>query len=77
MRTTVDLPPGLHYRVRLLADQEHQTFSSMVADLVAQSLESRDEPSHVRIDPVTGLAKIDLGRDITQAEIDAFLDEDE
>jgi predicted transcriptional regulator len=76
MRTTVDLPPAVHRRARELAEERHQSLSSVVADLAVRGLAALGEPLEVATDPTSGFPVITLGRRITSAEVaDALNDE--
>jgi len=76
MRTTVDLPPAVHRRVRDLADQQGQSLSAVLADLVVRGLAERNEPVTVSVDPVTGLPSLSLARTLTDADVRELLDEE-
>jgi len=76
MRTTVDLPPAVHRRARELAQERHQSLSTVVADLAVRGLAALGEPLEVTTDPTSGFPVITLGRRITSAEVaDALNDE--
>lgn len=76
MRTTVDLPPGLHRRAVALAEQRGQSLSATVAELAVRGLSQLDEPVVVHTDAVSGFPVISIGRRITSDEVAAALDED-
>ncbi|MDR1266310.1 MAG: hypothetical protein LBK42_12340 [Propionibacteriaceae bacterium] len=75
MRVTVDLPPGLHHRLKRLAAARGQSFSALTTELLIVSLESQDEPDNVTINPLTGMPQIDFGRNFSQVEIDTCLED--
>jgi hypothetical protein len=76
MRTTVDLPPAVHHRARELAQERHQSLSTVVADLAVRGLAALGEPLELTTDPTSGFPVITLGRRITSAEVaDALNDE--
>lgn len=77
MRTTVDLPPRVHQRVREIADARGVSMSAVIADLAVRGLAGLGEPVRLGTDPRTGFPLLEVGRPITQAEVEAFLDEDE
>jgi predicted transcriptional regulator len=76
MRTTVDLPPAVHRRARELAEERHQSLSSVVADLAVRGLAALGEPLEVATDPTSGFPVITLGRRITSAEVADALDDE-
>lgn len=76
MRTTVDLPPAVHRRARELAEQRHQSLSSVIAELTARGLGQLDEPLSIVVDERTGFPVIRIGRRITTDEVDALLDDE-
>ncbi|MGH9100383.1 MAG: hypothetical protein ACRDV8_09165 [Acidimicrobiales bacterium] len=69
MRTTVNLPSGVHRRVRELAEQRHQPLSTVIADLTVRGLAALDEPVEVSTDSKTGFPVITFGRRITAGEV--------
>ncbi|MDR1117964.1 MAG: hypothetical protein LBL01_01520, partial [Bifidobacteriaceae bacterium] len=62
MRTTVDLPSGLHTQIRQYAAETGQSVSATVAGLAALGLDVRDRALDVRTNPISGFPVIDLGR---------------
>jgi hypothetical protein len=76
MRTTVDLPPGVHRRARDLAQQRHQSLSAVIADLTTRGLATLGEPVQLTTSPVTGFPVISLGRKVTSAEVADALDDE-
>jgi hypothetical protein len=76
MRTTVDLPDGLHAQAVALARTHAMSLSATVVSLVAKGLETVPHASHLSTDPVTGLVTVDLGRTFTPAEVLDLIDED-
>jgi len=76
MRTTVDLPPAVHRRARELAQERHQSLSTVVADLAVRGLAALGEPLEVTTDPVSRYPVISLGRRITSAEVADALDDE-
>jgi hypothetical protein len=77
MRATVDLPPGVHSRVRQLAQHEGQSVSATLAHLVRERLDEIDLPERVTISPVTGMPQIDLGFPITSQYVSDMVEEDQ
>lgn len=76
MRTTVNLPPGVHRRAKELSEQRHQPLSTVIADLAVRGLATLDEPVTLSVDPKTGFPVIALGRRITAAEVADALDDE-
>jgi hypothetical protein len=76
MRTTVDLPPAVHRRARELAQERHQSLSTVVADLAVRGLAALGEPLEVTTDPTSGFPVISLGRRITSADVADVLDDE-
>lgn len=76
MRTTVDLPPGVHRRARELALQRGQSLSAVIAELTARGLGQLDEPLVVRTDPGSGFPVISLGRRVTSDDVADALDDE-
>jgi predicted transcriptional regulator len=76
MRTTTDLPPAVHRRVRELAEQRGQSLSAVIADLTVRGLASLADPVSVQTDPVSGLPAIVLGQRITEAEVARAMDDE-
>lgn len=75
MRTTVDLPPAAHRRVKELALSRHQSLSATIAELTMRGLAQIDEPAHISVDAQTGIPAISIGRPITTDEVAELLDE--
>ncbi|MGA7836043.1 MAG: hypothetical protein WCA31_12615 [Acidimicrobiales bacterium] len=76
MRTTVDLPPAVHRRARELAQERHQSLSTVVADLAVRGLAALGESLELATDPTSGFPVITLGRRITTAEVADALDDE-
>ena len=76
MRTTVDLPPATHQRVRELARRQGKSMSAVVAELTSRGLSQLDEPLAISQDPVSGFPVVSVGRRVTSAEVAAALDEE-
>jgi hypothetical protein len=76
MRTTVDLPPAVHRRARELAQERHQSLSTVVAALAVRGLAALGETLEVTTDPISGFPVITLGRRITSAEVADALDDE-
>jgi hypothetical protein len=76
MRTTVDLPSAVHRRARELAQERHQSLSTVVADLAVRGLATLGEPLELTTDPTSGFPVITLGRRITSAEVADALDDE-
>jgi len=76
MRTTVDLPPGLHRRARELAAQRGVSLSTVIADLTTRGLAQIEAEVVLSTDPRSGLPVLSIGRRISSAEVDALLAEE-
>ncbi|MEX0426545.1 hypothetical protein AB3X52_02860 [Nocardioides sp. DS6] len=76
MRTTTDLPPAVHRRVREIAKERHQSLSAVVADLTTRGLAALGEPTKVTTDPVSGLPAITVGQRITADDVADALDDE-
>lgn len=76
MRTTVDLPPALHERVKELASLRHQSLSATIAELTTRGLVGVGDSIRVSVDPVSGLPAISIGKTISSAEVAELIDED-
>jgi len=76
MRTTVDLPPGVHRRAAQLAASRGQSLSAVIAELTARGLAQLDEPVVVSTDKRSGFPVISIGRRITSDEVAAALDDE-
>lgn len=76
MRTTVDLPPVVHQRVREIAAERDLSVSAVVADLTARGLASMGNPTPFQIDPVSKFPMISIGRPVTAVEVAELLDDE-
>jgi len=78
MRTTIDIPPGLHERIKSYATSRGESFSAVAAQAMARGMAPIDTPPPTQVDPVTGLLTFDFGRGrrITPAEVADLIDED-
>lgn len=76
MRTTIDLPPAVHRRVRRLAESRGQSLSATVAELTARGLSQLDEPLEIRVDERSGFPVVSLGRRVTAEDVAAALDDE-
>ncbi len=77
MRSTVDLPPEVHRRVKLIAAQRNESLSNVIRDLAVRGLAALDDPERVVPSPITGFPTISSGRSFTADEIAELIDEDE
>lgn len=75
MRTTVDLPPAVHRRAKEIAEERHESLSSVVGELALRGLASLDEPVRFTMSPKTGLPVFTLGRRITSADVADAIEE--
>lgn len=76
MRTTVDLPPAAHRRVRELAASRHESISSVIADLTLRGLAQLQVEVEYTRDPRSGLPVLSVGRPVDDAEVAAILDDE-
>lgn len=76
MRTTVDLPPAVHRRALELAEQQHRSLSSVVADLTLRGLAQLAAPVALSTDKRSGLPVLCIGRTITSEDVAAVLDDE-
>ena len=77
MRTTGDLPDDVLERVRSIADRKISV-SKVIAEYVSRAVKPGPPPagSRIRIDPVTGLKVLDLGRIITTENVRQATDDE-
>jgi predicted transcriptional regulator len=77
MRTTIDLPPAAHQRVRELAASRHQSMSAVVVDLALRGLAQLDDVVvEYSRDAVSGLPTISVGQQISPDDVAAALDDE-
>ena len=76
MRTTVDLPPALHRRLRDLAEERHQSMSAVLVQLAVKGLDEAVGPREIRTDPRSGFPVISIGRPVTAEDVAEALDEE-
>ncbi|MGB4778401.1 hypothetical protein [Microbacterium sp.] len=76
MRTTVELPPAAHARVRELADTRGQSMSRVIADLTLRGLAQLDVDVVYSRDERTGFPVISIGTPVSDEDVAAALDED-
>ena len=79
MRTTIDIPPGIHQRLRAYAQMRGESMSATAAELLAQGLAPIDTPTTLHRSPINGLMTVNLGRGrtVTSEEVADLIDEDE
>jgi hypothetical protein len=75
MRTTVELPPSVHQRVRQIAAERGESISAVLADLTMRGLAQLDHPVELSIDPRTGLPVLSIGRRVTADDVADALDD--
>jgi len=66
----------VHRRARELAQERHQSLSSVVADLAVRGLATIGEPLELTVDPTSGFPVVTLGRRITSADVADALDDE-
>ncbi|KHL00098.1 hypothetical protein LK09_00170 [Microbacterium mangrovi] len=76
MRTTIDLPPAAHQRVRELAASRHQSMSAVVVDLTMRGLAQLDVAVEYSRDAVSGLPTIGVGQQVTSEDVATALDDE-
>lgn len=76
MRTTVELPPAAHARVRELAATRGQSMSAVIADLTMQGLARLNVDVVYARDPLSGLPVISIGSPVTSDDVAAALDDE-
>lgn len=77
MRTTVDLPPDVHRRVKEIAARRRTSLSNVIGDLAVRGLASLDDPDRVVASPVTGFPTISSGRGLTLEDVADLIDDDQ
>jgi len=77
MRTTIDIPVGLHQRIKAYAEMQGQSFSATATEAMLRGMAPIDTPSTVHVSPVTGLLVFNSGRPVTSEEVAALIDEDD
>jgi len=78
VRTTGDLPDDVLERVRSIAADRRTSVSKVIAEYVSRAVKPGPPPagSRIRIDPVTGLKVLDLGRIITTENVRQATDDE-
>lgn len=76
MRTTVDLPPIVHQRVRKIATDRGESISAVLADLAMRGLAQLDYPVELSADSRTGLPVLSISRRVTAKEVSDALADD-
>lgn len=76
MRTTVDLPPIVHQRIRQIATDRGESISAVLADLAMRGLAQLDYPVELSTDSRTSLPVLSIGRRITAKEVSDALADD-
>ncbi|MCL1841527.1 MAG: hypothetical protein FWF75_07265 [Propionibacteriaceae bacterium] len=77
MRTTIDIPPILHQRIKDYAKQRGESFSAAATEALMRGMAPIETPSTLQVSPVTGLLVFDSGRPITSEEVADLIDEDD
>ncbi|MDR1388155.1 MAG: hypothetical protein LBJ44_11370 [Propionibacteriaceae bacterium] len=76
MRTTVDLPPALHHRVKDYATQSGQSMSATLAALVAKAMSPLADETPPTRDPRSGFPVVSYGQPITAVAAARLMDEE-
>ena len=79
MRTTIDIPSGLHERISAHAKMQGKSFSATATDALLRGMAPIETPTTAKISPVTGLLTFNFsrGRLVTADEVADLIDEDE
>lgn len=76
MRTTIDISPGLHQRIKAYAEEKHQSFSTAANEALLRGMAPIETPSTVHVSPVTGLMVFNSGSPVTSTDVADLIDED-
>jgi len=77
VRTTVELTPDIHARIKAYADDHGQSMGSVLGDFAAYGINKFAPPGpSFSIDPETGLPCIHFDRTFTSAEVAEMIAED-
>ena len=77
MRTTVDIPVGLHQRIMAYAATRGQSFSATATEALLRGMASvTDTAAMTHVSPITGLLTFNSGRPVTSNEVAGLIDED-
>lgn len=77
MRTTVDLPPGVHRRAQELARSRGQSLSATIAELTMRGLGQLDEPLTISVDERSGFPVLSFGGPpVTPDDVADLLDDE-
>ena len=79
MRTTIDIPPGLHQRLISDAQARELSFSARVTEALLKGMADIETAIPASIDPQTGLMAFNFnrGRLVTDEEVAGLIAEDE
>ena len=77
MRTTIDIPTGLHQQIKAHAEIQEQSFSASATEMMLRGIATVDMPSTLHRSPITGLLVFNSGQQITSEEVAALIDEDD
>ena len=77
MRTTIDIPAGLHQRVKAYAAQQGLSFAAAAAEALARGMAPVETASIAQRDEATGLLVFDFGRGqtVTNDDVADLIDE--
>jgi hypothetical protein len=75
VRTTIDLPDGLHKQALAIARDTHRTLSETVADLIRRGL-GAGHTATLAADPRTDLPLVSLGTVVTSEDVRLLEDEE-
>ncbi len=79
MRTTIDIPPGLHQRIKAYAEMTGRSFTETATEALLRGMAPIETPTTYTIDPVHGIMMFNFGRgrQVTVEEVADLIDEDE
>ena len=69
MRTTITVPDETFAEISRVAQKQHRSVSSLIAQFAARGLRELGSPGEIATDPITGLPTILIGRPITATEV--------
>jgi len=79
VRTTVELTPDIHARIKAYAEEHGQSMGCVLGDFAAYGINKlAPQTPSIKTDPRTGIPylDVDLGHTFTSAEVTAMIAED-
>ena len=77
MRTTVDLPPAVHYRMGQVAATHGVCLSTLISELATSAFNREYPQAETETSTVTGLPQLPLGHPVSSQDVAAFLAEED